>query len=138
MITNIKIIALSDFNNNHASGSDISEIARVTYNSYYPFIQNDYIETEAMRNYSMGGLPRLFMDAAWWNTHSVYDMELPKNGENPMVLPALSGNLCYWIYFASVSFTESPSHEEIEFDVTLTYESGKTFNSVFTIDGIEL
>lgn len=137
IITDIKVVAVSDFNANYPSGSDISEIAHITYNSYYPFIQNNYVKTDEMESFINGGSPRLAMDAIWYNTQSFYDTELPKDNNNPIILPAVKDRTTS-MYFASVSFTEKPAHDEIEFDVTLTYESGKIFNSVFTIDGIEL
>lgn len=136
-IYDIKIWAANDYNENYPAGSNLTDIARATYSSFQPFIDNGY-ETimPDMELYAYGGLPRLGVTDAP-NTYPYYNVELPQNGENIMDLPSVSSRAIDSVrshVFASISFLEAPTTTTPQFEVSVTLEDGTVVSGSFEIE----
>ncbi len=121
-ITKIEVKALSDYNANYPKGSSLNEIARVTYGTYKPFIDNGYSFADGIQSKPSNPASQLYYGFKQ-ATFTYVDRPITEDFE--IVMPAV-----HFETFATISFADAPTSEEnLAFEVSVTLDNGKVLKA---------
>ncbi len=138
VITKIEVTALNDYNEKYPKGSSLTDIAKISYGTLQPYVDNNY-ELPSNENHSPYKAERRVNTQYGASEREFIYLGRPLSENFEISMPTMSAPDVQDVkngyeggrqLFATMSFSEAPSSEEnLAFEISVTFDDGRVLKT---------